>query len=187
LQNRNLVIVVDRDDAVLKSVARLLWSFGYDSVLFSSAEAFANHNDFEEVICAVIDIDSGDVSGIELRHALQAANISVPVIYMTGNDSPAVRKAALQSGGVAYLIKPFSVASLAEKLRRLRISTVKRNGDKNPSKRIRLSALGKERSPRIKTHTGIIVGKTPGSDTVRILLDGHKLPITLHKSYIEPQ
>src|SRR4030095_7283345 len=50
-------------------------------------------------------------------------------------------------GGVAYLIKPFSVASLAEKLRRLRISTVKRNGD--PSKRIRLSALGKERSPRI--------------------------------------
>jgi FixJ family two-component response regulator len=99
LQNRNLVIVVDRDDAVLKSVARLLWSFGYDSVLFSSAEAFANHNDFDEVICAVIDIDSGDVSGIELRHALQAANISVPVIYMTGNDSPAVRKAALQSGG----------------------------------------------------------------------------------------
>jgi FixJ family two-component response regulator len=187
LQDRNLVIVVDRDDAVLKSVARLLWSFGYDSVLFSSAEAFANHNDFDEVICAVIDIGSGDVSGIELRHALQAANISVPVIYMTGNDSPAVRKAALQSRGVAYLIKPFSVASLAEKLRRLRIRTVKRNGDKNPSKRIRLSALGKERSPRITTHTGIIVGKTPGSDTVRILLDGHKLPITLHKSYIEPQ
>ena len=61
---------------------------------------------------------------------------------------------------------------------------MKRN---EPSKRIRLSALGKERSPRIQTHTGIIVGKIRGSDTVRILLDGHKLPITLHKSYIEPQ
>jgi hypothetical protein len=31
------------------------------------------------------------------------------------------------------------------------------------------------------------VGNTRGSDAVRILLDGHKLPITLHKSYIEPQ
>jgi FixJ family two-component response regulator len=168
-------------------VARLLWSFGYASVLFSSAEAFAKHNDFDEVVCVLLDIDLGDVLGIELSHRLNAANISVPVIYMTGNDSPTVRKAALQSGCFAYLIKPFSVASLAEKLRRARMSTVKRNGDKKPPKRIRLSALGKERNPRIKTHAGIIVGKIRGSDAVRILLDGHKVPITLHKTYIEPQ
>lgn len=187
MQNRGLVIVVDNDDAVLKSVARLLWSFGYASVLFSSADAFANHHDFDDVVCVLIDIDLGDVSGIELSHRLKTANISVPVIYMTANDSPAVRKAAFQSGCFAYLIKPFSVASLAEKLRRARISTMKREGDNKPSKRIRLSALGKERNPRIKTHTGVIVGKNRGSDAVRILLDGHKLPITLHKSYVEPQ
>ena len=187
MQDRGLVIVVDNDDAVLKSVARLLWSFGYASVLFSSAQAFANHHDFDDVVCVLLDIDLSDVSGIELSHRLSAANISVPDIYMTANDSPAVRKAAIHSGCFAYLIKPFSVASLAEKLRRARMSTVKRNGDNKPGKRIRLSALGKERSPRIKTHTGIIVGKTRGSDTVRILLDGHKLPITIHKSYVEPQ
>ena len=113
MQDRGLIIVVDNDDAVLKSVARLLWSFGYDSVLFSSAEAFANHHDFDDVVCVLLDIDLG-VSGIELSHRLNAANISVPVIYMTANDSPAVRNAALQSGCFAYLIKPFSVASLAE-------------------------------------------------------------------------
>jgi FixJ family two-component response regulator len=187
VQSRNLVIVVDNDDAALKSVGRLLWSLGYASVLFSSTEAFANHNDFDGVVCVLLDIDLGDVSGIELSHRLKAANISVPVIYMTGNEDPAVGKAALKSGCFAYLIKPFSVASLVEKLRRARMSTVKRYGDKKPSKLIRLSALGKERNPRIKTHTGIIVGNTRGSDAVRILLDGHKLPITLHKSYIEPQ
>jgi len=187
MQNRNLVIVVDNDDAVLKSVGRLLWSLGYATVLFSSAEAFANHNDFDEVACILFEIDLGDVSSIELSRRLKAANISVPIIYMTRNESPAIRQAAFQSGCFAYLIKPFSVASLAEKLRRVRMSTVKRNGDKKPSKLIRLSALGKERNPRIRTHTGIIVGNTRGSDAVRILLDGHKLPITLHKSYIEPQ
>jgi CheY-like chemotaxis protein len=35
---------------------------------------------------------------------------------MTGNDNPAVRVAALQSGCVAYLTKPFSGKALIESL-----------------------------------------------------------------------
>ena len=117
MPNRNLVFVVDDDAMMLKSVARLLRQLGYESVLFPSAEAFANHSDFDEAICVVLDINLGDVSGIDLRQRLKEANISVPIIYMTGNDSPPVRSAAHQSGCLAYLIKPFSVAALAEKLR----------------------------------------------------------------------
>ena len=46
------------------------------------------------------------------------AGNSVPVIYMTGNDSPAVHTAALQSGCLAYLTKPFSTRSLMQSLAR---------------------------------------------------------------------
>jgi FixJ family two-component response regulator len=107
----------------LKSVALLLRQFGYASVLFPSAEAFAKHRDFDGAVCVLLDINlgdvsGGDVSGIELRHRLKAANISVPVIYMTGNDNPAVRVAAHQSGCLAYLTKPFSARSLIEPLQR---------------------------------------------------------------------
>jgi CheY-like chemotaxis protein len=42
----------------------------------------------------------------------------VPVIYITGNDSPAVRKAALDSGCIAFLTKPFSAQELMEQLKR---------------------------------------------------------------------
>jgi len=118
LPERNLVFVVDDDAMMLKSVARLLRQFCYESVLFPSAEAFANHRDFDGVICILLDIDLGDVSGIALRHRLKEANISVPVIYITGNDSPAVRTAAHQSGCLAYLTKPFSAKSLREPLHR---------------------------------------------------------------------
>jgi FixJ family two-component response regulator len=117
LPNRKLVFVVDDDASLLKSVARLLRHFGYASLLFPSAEAFANHNDFDEAVCVLLDINMGDVSGVELRHRLKAANISVPVIYMTGNDSPAVREAALRSGCLAYLTKPFTAKSLMEPLK----------------------------------------------------------------------
>ena len=97
---------------------RLLRQHGFDSVLFASAEAFQNHNDFEKAVCVILDINLNDGSGIELRHRLKADGISVPVIYITGNDNPAVRMAALQSGCLAYLTKPFSAKSLVEPLKR---------------------------------------------------------------------
>jgi FixJ family two-component response regulator len=116
LPNRDLVFVVDDDPGMLRSVARMLRQFGYASLLFPSAEAFANQTDFDRAVCVLLDINLGDGSGIELRHRLKAANLSVPVIYMTGNDTPAVRTAALQSGCLAYLTKPFSAKSLIEPL-----------------------------------------------------------------------
>ncbi len=116
MPHRNLVFVVDDDPGMLRALERLLPQIGYDSLLFRSAEAFANHGDFDSAVCVLLDINLGDGSGIDLRYRLKAANISLPVIYMTGKDSPAVREAALQSGCLAYLTKPFSAKSLIEPL-----------------------------------------------------------------------
>jgi FixJ family two-component response regulator len=118
LPNRNVVFVVDDDPSMLTSVKRLLRTNGYDSVLFSSAKAFKNQVDFEDTVCVVLDINLEDGSGIELRYGLKAVGNSVPVIYMTGNDSPAVRKTALDSECIAFLTKPFSAQSLIEPLKK---------------------------------------------------------------------
>ncbi len=118
LPNQNLVFVVDDDRAMLRGIARVLRQHGYGTVLFPSAQAFRNHNDFEKALCVILDINLTDGSGIELRHRLKAAGNSVPVIYVTANDNPAVRVAALQSGCIAYLTKPFSARSLIEPLER---------------------------------------------------------------------
>ena len=68
--------------------------------------------------CIILDINLNGESGIELRHRLKAAGNAVPVIYMTGNDNPAVRNAALESGCIAYLKKPFSAKALIEPVER---------------------------------------------------------------------
>jgi FixJ family two-component response regulator len=118
LQDRNLVLVVDDDSGILEGLERLLRAHAYVPILFPSAEAFKNHTDFEKAACVILDINLNDGSGIELRHHLKAAGIAVPVIYMTGNDDPTVRKAALDSGCIALLTKPFSVQELMEPLKR---------------------------------------------------------------------
>ena len=104
-KDRNIVLVVDDDPSMLKCVQRLLRLHAYEPILFSSAEAFKNYPDIEKAACVILDINLNDGSGIELRHGLNDAGISVPVIYMTGNDEPAVRQAALASGCIAFLNK----------------------------------------------------------------------------------
>ena len=116
MPNRNLVLVVDDDPGMLKCVKRLLRHHAYEPILFSSAQAFKSHTDFDRAACIILDINLPDGSGIELRHGLKEDGVSVPVIYMTGNDDPAVRDAALASGCIAFLTKPFSAQSLIEPL-----------------------------------------------------------------------
>jgi FixJ family two-component response regulator len=118
MPDRNLVVVVDDDPGMLKGVQRLLRQHGYEPIPFSSAHAFKGFTDFENALCVILDINLPDGSGIELRDDLKAAGVTVPVIYMTGNQSPKIREAAVASGCVAFLTKPFSSRELIEPLRR---------------------------------------------------------------------
>ena len=118
MPNRNLVIVVDDDQGMLKCVQRLLREHDYEPILFSSAQAFKSYTDFDRAACIILDINLNDGSGIELRHRLKADGISVPVIFITGNEDPAVRQAALNSGCMAFLTKPLSAQALIDPLKK---------------------------------------------------------------------
>ena len=117
MPNRKTVFVVDDDPSMLRGVKRLLREHGFEAVLFDSAEALRNHESFDEAFCIILDINLNDGSGIDLRRQLAAASISLPVIYITGNDNHVTRRAALQSGCIAYLTKPFSAKSLIEPIK----------------------------------------------------------------------
>jgi FixJ family two-component response regulator len=116
-KDRNLVLVVDDDLGILRAIKRLLRQHAFEPILFSSAKAFRHHSDIEKAACVILDIDLPDGSGIELRHHLKVAGVSVPVIYITGNENPTIREAAVASGCLAFLTKPFSAQDLIEPLK----------------------------------------------------------------------
>ena len=111
---RKAVFVVDDDPGMLRGLKRLLREYGFDAVLFDSAEAFQSEANLEDAFCIVLDVNLQDSSGIDLRQQLKSRGIFVPVIFITGNDSEATRAAALESGCSAYLTKPFPAQSLIE-------------------------------------------------------------------------
>lgn len=103
---------------MLKGMRRLLKQHGYEAVPFETAKALLDHQDFDQTLCIVLDINLSDRSGIELRHQLAEQGVSAPVIYVTGNDSDATRMAAMASGCLAYLTKPFTAQALIEPIKR---------------------------------------------------------------------
>jgi FixJ family two-component response regulator len=118
MSDHKVVLVVDDDAGMLKAVQRLLRQHAYASIVFSSVRAFKNHSGIERAACVILDINLPDGSGIELRESLTAAGICVPVIYITGNANPTLCEAAVASGCVAFLNKPFSSRELIETLKR---------------------------------------------------------------------
>lgn len=103
---------------MLKGMRRLLKQNGFEAIPFETVKALKDHNNFDQAFCLVLDINLSDGSGIELRHQLAEWGVRIPVIYITGNDSDATRMAAMASGCLAYLTKPFTAQSLIEPIER---------------------------------------------------------------------
>jgi two-component system CitB family response regulator len=64
----------------------------------------------------LLDIYLPDVSGLEVLRTLRAAGHPVDVLMITAARDAVTVKAALRGGAVNYLIKPFTAASLTERL-----------------------------------------------------------------------
>jgi len=120
LPTRKSVLVVDDDPSMCMGMKRLLRQHGINVTVFDSANALLSHGDFGDALCAVLDINLKGESGIALLRRLADRGIRLPVIYITGNDSDANRAAALESGCIAYLIKPFAAQALIESIERAR-------------------------------------------------------------------
>jgi FixJ family two-component response regulator len=103
-----VVIMVDDDPGLLKSVARLLAHHGIGSRTFASAEALLESDSVQTATCLLLDIHLGGISGIELQRRLAASGSKWPVIFMTANDDETTRNQAMDAGCIAYLQKPFA-------------------------------------------------------------------------------
>lgn len=101
-----------------RSMERLLREHGFDAIPFESADALLRHGRFDEACCIVLDINLNGESGIVLRRKLASEGATVPVIYITGNDSQANQSAAIESRCIAYLTKPFAAIAFIDSVER---------------------------------------------------------------------
>ena len=112
------IAVVDDDIWARLGTAELIQSLGYTTSTFDSAKSFLESDCVANTACVITDLQMPDMNGLELQRELKTRGCRTPVIFMTAFPNEAHRAAALNSGAVGFLTKPFDDWSLAECLTR---------------------------------------------------------------------
>ncbi|HKT74938.1 MAG TPA: response regulator [Steroidobacteraceae bacterium] len=100
------LFIVDDDEEVRRSLARLLRSVGYMTRAFSSAADFLVNYDSAGAGCIILDLAMPGLSGLELQQCLSATGCHRPIIFLTGNGDITTSVRAMKAGAVNFLTKP---------------------------------------------------------------------------------
>src|SRR6186713_2463368 len=101
-----LIAVVDDEESVRKALGRLIRSAGFSVETFASGVEFMQSLQRHRPHCVVLDLRMPVVNGFDVQSALVRSGAGVPVVIITGDDSPASRERTLRQGAHAYLRKP---------------------------------------------------------------------------------
>lgn len=111
-----LVYLVDDEFAVRDSLSLLIKTKGWTVKCFDSSEAFLKNYDPEQPSCLILDVRMPLMGGLELQEELSTRNISIPIIFISGNaDIPDSAK-AFRAGALDFLEKPFDNKILLERI-----------------------------------------------------------------------
>jgi two-component system response regulator FixJ len=107
-----LIYVADDDAAVRRSLSLLLRSAGHRVDDFDSGEALLAALDAgppQTIHCAVIDVRmaEGGMTGLDVQRALAGRKAGIPVIIVTGHADVPLAVAAMRSGAVDFIEKPY--------------------------------------------------------------------------------
>src|SRR5271169_2539162 len=101
------IIVVDDDPGIRESLEGLLRSVGLQVKALPSVPEFLNKGRPEGPACLVLDVRLPGQSGLDFQRELSAANIHIPIIFITGHGDIPMSVQAMKGGAIEFLTKPF--------------------------------------------------------------------------------
>jgi FixJ family two-component response regulator len=124
------VFVVDDDQQMRDSLCVLLDVLGFQRMAFSTPGSFQRFYRSEMPGCLLLDIRMPRQNGLELYEALLQEGKRLPVIFITAHADVSTAVAAMKSGAVEFLEKPFDRETLVARIgKALALDAEWRSGD----------------------------------------------------------
>jgi FixJ family two-component response regulator len=82
--------------------------------IFASAQDFLMCKRPDAPACLVLDVRLPGLSGLDLQRELAAANLEIPIIFITGHGDIPMSVQAMKAGAVEFLTKPFRDQALLD-------------------------------------------------------------------------
>ena len=113
-----VVLIVDDEPSVRKSLARLVTAAGYGVEVFASAREFLARPQDDAPACLVLDVRMPGLSGLDLQQALALPGHRWSIVFITGYGDVPVTVKAMKAGAVDVLTKPVSRLDLLDAIKR---------------------------------------------------------------------
>lgn len=167
-----VVHIVDDDAAVRRSLALMLGSAGHATRTYESAEAFLAGSDAAAPGCAIIDIRMPGMDGLALQQELNARDVPIPVVIVTGHGDVALAVQAMKAGAVDFIEKPYAEADMLRAVE----AALEREADE------------RQQRAASETATARIATLTPRErDVLRLLVAGWPNKVIAHELGISPR
>lgn len=101
------VVVIDDDAEFRESLGRLLRSVGLQPLLFASIAEFLESELPAGPTCLILDVRLPGRSGLDFQRDLAAANLDLPIVFITGYGDIPMTVQAMKGGAIEFLTKPF--------------------------------------------------------------------------------
>ena len=108
------VHIVDDDEGMRRTIARIVGAAGYPVHEYSSGDAFLAEAASAAPGCVVLDLDMPGVGGLRVQQILSERQIALSVLILTGHGDVGAAVEALKGGAVDFLQKPFRRQQLIE-------------------------------------------------------------------------
>lgn len=155
----SLVFVIDDDPSVRKALARLLKYAKFQVEVFASSDDFLKRSPPKVPACIILDVQLPGLNGLDLQAKLEAQNVHLPIVFITGHGDIPMTVRAMKAGAVDFLPKPFDNQDLLAIIRKAVAKHAQtRRADANQAEiRWRYSALSpREREVMALVVTGMI-------------------------------
>ncbi len=111
------VFVVDDDQQMRDSLVSLLQVLGFNVQAFSAPGAFHRYYRADMPGCLLLDIRMPRQSGLDLYEQLLNEGKRIPVIFITAHADVTTAVAAMKTGAIEFLEKPFDRETLVDRVR----------------------------------------------------------------------
>ena len=113
-----VVMLVDDDAEVRRSLSLFLGLSGYKAITYASAETLLRDLDLDsdQAGCIVLDLRMPEMDGLELQEILRARGCLLPIIFITAYGDVPASVHALKGGAIDFLEKPFSTEHLIARI-----------------------------------------------------------------------
>lgn len=116
-QPKPLIVIVEDEAELANLVAGHLERAGMNTQVCNRAQHALKFLKRNYANLVLLDINLPDQSGFALAEELKAADIIVPIIFLTGNVEETSKVRGLDMGGDDYVTKPFSYNELVARIR----------------------------------------------------------------------